>query len=284
MKKTILLFLFILPVIIVVLVFAIAGVVGRRQMVVPVESVEINRAIFEDSPQKHSPWHEQYGTNNLILIVSPGEEIEFARYFVIYPAEASLNFSLFEISNPEVVQINEQGNIVVLQNMRSTDPREGIEIVVVDGATRFFSVFIIIDVDGTRFDYFGFDGDLFREGIGRDWEEFGLENAGDFVSIDFENQLIIERNFIPYELEYVIPIAAILERGFNVAPFDLLYVINPLREQFLASLTFSSSNNNILRITGDGFAEVLGTGEMEIRITTNFLNSNFEIVVNIVIM
>ncbi|MCL2234422.1 MAG: hypothetical protein FWC11_06385 [Firmicutes bacterium] len=278
MKKTILLFLFILPVIIVVLVFAIAGFVGRTLLFNPVQNVHFNENIFSSTPE----YHAQYGTNNLILLGRRGEQFDFERYLVVYPAAASTDQLEFESSNPDVARVGDDGRIHILQNMRSTDPRDGIEIVVMHNVDRFFSVFVIVETDETAFDYFGFDVDLFRVGIESDWEEHGAESVLDFgLRVGFDGQITITKDDILHE-ENFIPLKAILERGFNVAPFNILYLANEQRAEFLWHLIFTSSNTNVLRISRDG-AEIVGIGEVYVTVTTNFRGTNFAIVVSIII-
>jgi len=277
MKKTILLFLFIIPVIIVVLVVAIAGFVGRRVMFVQIQGVTVDQTIFESRQE----FHEQYGSNNLILIAEVGDEIEFLRYLVVQPAEAADQLN-FVSSNPDAVQVID-GRIHILQNMRSTDLATGIELQIMHGVETFFTVFVIINLDNNRFDYFGFDHGLFIEGIEQSWIfEMGL-------SVNFYGRIQIEKNYIASGLNQTIPIGKILERGFNVAPIDLLNLADLQREEFLDSLYFSSSNSEILRIMAvDGYgqfdARVLDVGEVDITITANFRDARFNIVVPIVII
>jgi len=276
MKKTILLFLFVLPVIIVLLIIAIMGFVGRAVMFRPIQNVTISERIFESSPN----FNLQYGTNNLILLASPGEQIEFLRYIIVEPQEAARQLT-FESSNPSVVSVDDNGRINVLQNMRTTDPDTGIEIVVTHGADRFFSVFVQVALDDTRFDYFGFDTELFLRGMNNDWEdEFGL-------SVNFDWQIEIDRDAM--QGGNIIPIGMILERGLNIAPNHLLNIANPNRTAFLNSLGFGSSDTSILSITnadgaGQFDASVLATGEVEITITTNFRGAEFSAVVSIVVV
>ncbi|MCL2556386.1 MAG: hypothetical protein FWE03_05170 [Firmicutes bacterium] len=294
MKKTILLFLFILPVIIVLLILAIIGFVGRTLLVVPIERVYIDQRIFDANEN----FHQQYGTNNLILLANVGDIIEFMEFVIVEPRDATTAIS-FDISNPDAIAV-ENGRIRVLQNMRTSDPATGVELTITHGASRFFSVFIRIDTDNTRFDYFGFNFDLFERGIsGENWHidyALGIGYRQDLVwaeDIDdydyvFTPHLLIEKNYIKEDANYTLPIGAILERGFNIAPINLLNYGTTIRKDFLASLKFSSSDTNILEIihnaeTNEFSAKVNNAGEVYITIITNFLGVNFQIVIPIII-
>jgi len=288
MKKTILLFLFVLPVIIVLLILAIIGFVGRTLLVVPIENVRIDQRIFEINEN----FHAQYGTNNLILLANVGESIEFMDFVIVEPMDATTAIG-FDISNPDAIAI-ENGQIRVLQNKRTTDPATGVELTLTYGAARFFSVFIIIAVDNTRMDYFGFCFELFERGIsGENWHiDYALSTGysrnlawsnaiNDYDYIDVLH-LLIEKDYINETANYTLPLAAILERGLNIAPINLLNYGTALRRDFLASLNFSSSNTDILELYNHN-AIIRSVGEVYITITTNFLGADFYIVVPIII-
>jgi len=284
MKKTILLFLFVLPVIIVILIVAIVGFVGRRVMFIEIQSVSINYEIFNYSPnftERFSP-----NPNDLILSAEVGEVFEFTRYIVVEPLEAARQL-VFESSNPQAVQVID-GRIHILQNARMTDSEEGIELAVMHGV-RLFTVLVRIDIDDDSFDYFGFDEDLFIRGADTDW----ADTYGVFLNHDAV--LEIDRSYILSELNNTIPIGWILERGFNTAPRNLLYLANPRRNQFLDSLQFESSNTQILSISSvEGYGQfnaLIYNGQiaengvaLTITIRSNFMYSNFETTVQVLVM
>ncbi|MCL2847330.1 MAG: hypothetical protein FWE13_01080 [Firmicutes bacterium] len=286
MKKTILLFLFVIPVIIVILVVAIAGFVGRQVMFIEIRDVRWDEAIFESRLE----FNEHSNTHDLIVLGNRGDVIPFMRYIIVEPADASESLT-FVSSNPEVVDVI-NGHIHILQNMRSTDPSEGIEIRVMHGIRVFFTVFVMKEeADENYLDYFGFSFDLFRDWLNRDAEREWRNELGLPAEVGIYNRVIIEREFMAEELGGIIPISNILERGYNVAPNNLLISKNPLRQEFLNSLAFESSNSSILQIMpsveGGVFnARILSEGEVEIRIimVDRFLGSQFSISVPVLIV
>jgi len=276
MKKTILLFLFVLPVIIVLLILAITGFVGRLVMVIPIQNAQIDSAIFAH----YDGFHSQYSSNNLVLLAQVGDEFNIGQFVIIEPYNATSGIT-FESSNPNVVSVNGNGRIVVKQNMRSTDLATGVELVAMAGADRFFSVFVIVATDHTRFDYFGFEMELFMRGFDIDWiSDFGL-------GVNFYNQIEFAKEFIAVEHGNIVPILEILERGLNVAPKNILNLANPRRSEFLESISLVSSDESILRIfgtAGQQQAELLAAGEVSVTITINFMGKNFSTDVPVVIV
>lgn len=277
MKKTILLFLFILPVVIAVLIIAITGFVGRSVMVIPIQSVMVDNAIFNSN----EGFHAQYGTNNFILIANRGDNIEFMDYVTIYPANATGSLE-FYISNPHAVEVS-SGQIRILANARFSDPATGIEVRVNHGAQHFFSIFVIIAPDENHFDYFGFCGDLFSIGADEDWFfNYGLSIAFNDYG---EFYLRINRDVLYYDgIFNTLPIGQILERGFNIAPNTLLNIGHPSRDNFLLNTSFASSDNTILtvaphfyngiKLPGQFNAIIVGRGLVYIYVNTTFSNAN----------
>jgi len=289
MKKTILLFLFILPVIIVLLILAIVGFVGRTLLVIPIENVSIDPRIFSYNQN----FHMQGDTNNLILFANVGDSVPFMDFVIVEPMDATTALG-FDISNPDAISIDENGRIVVSQNMRTSDPATGIELTLRYGEQIFFSVFIEIAIDNTRFDYFGFDFGLFGRGVSQEnWHidyALGIDYTQQLAWFEYRNDydyvdvwhILIGKDYIDEAKNYTLPIKTIVERGFNIAPTNLLNYGTTLRNDFLASLTFDSSNAQILELY-DNHAIIHSVGEVYVTVTTSFLGVNLSIVVPIVI-
>jgi len=275
MKKTILLFLFTLPVVIVVLVFAIAGFVGRQVMFVEITNVTMASAALDPNG---SNYLQPDDTNNFQLRVNVGDVIDLQRYLIIEPARARFSHLNIDISNPGAVEIR-GGRIHILQNMRSTDPGTGIEIAIRHDMDPFFRIFVIIATDYTRFDYFGFDYNLFFDLTrGADdaaiWRGFIWVFRDDgFIRIERNQALVNQGNRFDYR--------DFFQRGINIAPRELLFFDNPDKDAFLNSLNFASGDPTILYLGADGYAEVRGVGEVTVTVTTNFRDRNFSLEVNI---
>ena len=289
MKKTIILFLFVLPVVVVVLIVAITGFVGRGVMFVEIESVLVNSTIFE----KESRFNAS-GLNNLTLIAEVDDKINFKQHLTVVPSTAFDQIE-FAVSNPNAVSVCGDGYININQNMRSTDDGTGIEIQVRHGIRHFFSVFVIIQVDESRLDYFGFCFDLFERMAESSWGfEYGISVGTNFV--DLENGERQANRFLQINKEYlqsadyVLPVGSILERGFVVAPTTILNLNNIQRDFFLASLSFASLNPFLLQVSplsgqaGQFNATMVDTGQAGIRVGSNYMGKNFVFDIDIIII
>jgi len=255
MKKVIILILLILPVVIVLITFAIANSLGREIMFAPVEHVvlsNIDGLIDEgywidgeptDENLKLVLWADRYTGKPTARDCEP---YELGKFFTVVPSKVKITDFKFTSSNEDAVTVKE-GNIYILQKTRTSDKYNEVVITASFSGKDYFTVYVNtedIPDDENRFDYFGWYKD--------------------------------NRVEITAELGVPFSLSAILEGGIDTSPHDLLYNIDEdRRNAFLASLKFTSSNQSILEVTEDGtIAEIMGEGEVIITISTDFRSSN----------
>ena len=281
MKKIILLLLFLLPVGIVAITFAVAGAIGREVMF-----VEITDVVFDEQYEDNRLFAE-FGSGNWQVTAQIGDVIDFERHLRLYPSNARYSYleqALF-VSNTNAVSVV-NGQIRILQNMTTVDfLNQGVEIRVQFAGNPFFTIFVDIERDNTRIDYFGFCYELFT--VGRAWS--GVYRPLGLTSNVAEQRL--ELAVTPATLQ----LREALQYGMNVAPAHLtnpgLEATHPgLYTQFLNSLAFSSSDDTVLLVTdnggGDVQAFVAGTAGdvVEITITSTWGLDTFTTTVRILLV
>ena len=293
MKKVILLLLLILPVAIVAASFAIAGAIGRGIMYVEVEQVYLTR----DAAVQAEFYQIYRGRQNgYVLTAQVGRDYEFGKFFTVSPAKAKFADLDFPSSNPAAVSV-EDGKLRVKQNMRSSDNKE-IRIDVKYGDTEFFSVYVQIEPDNGRFDYFGYDYGLLERSVSNaKWPDpYSDVKVSDSCGVNTNlGYLIIDRSRIPGGAGVIPDIGALLRDGLDTAPYNLLYYDegNVNWVDFANSLTVASNDEAVLRLTptgrnGDGVdvldAHIMSLGEVELTIKTSWLDKHFETAVRISIV
>jgi len=281
MKKVILLFLLILPVIIVSFAFLMASVI--RTAIYPViESVYVADKDWDKFMQEG---YQEYGTGSYILYANVSDEFDLGKFFTVKSSSPNFRFAnlSFSSSNPEAVEIKPNGSkIIVHQNMRSSDKVKGdIEIKAYFGeeSKPWVTVYVVIEVDATRFDYFGIDYAALRSRV--------AALNFDYIEVSAINQLVITKEKAPA----TIALGEIIRDGLDIAPYDLLYNVNPNRTNFVNSLTFESGDTAKLSITSgtaDGLnvfnATALDIGEVIVTIKTTWPETPAEIKMTIVIV
>ena len=283
MKKTILLFLFTLPVIIVVLVFAIAGFVGRRVMFIEIGSVTMSHSAQET--------HYYAIQGGYKVFANVGQSIPLQRYIILYPARANFNDLTIVSSDPGIASV-ENGYIRIHRQMRTSDvvlqgqqDQNVIDIEIRHGGETRLTILVQVETSpDAGIDYFGFNFDLFDRLSDELWREF-ITTEQRIIEVNdqdhIENFLSIYRAHIPSSMGNTLPIKDILERGFDTAPHDLLHSIPTnleRRNEFLGSLEFSVTGDAV-EITG---ATMTITGTGEVIITVTYENFTLEIMVEIV--
>ena len=298
MKKVILLLLLILPVIIVAVSFAIAGFVGRAQMYIEIENVyvtDLDSFFMYRENGKIVYWHYT-GNNRDDRFVLTGEvegKYEFEKFITVSPARAKFSDLKFVVSNPLAVKV-EGGRIHIMQNARSSDGKY-VEIRVEYGEKLFLIVYVDIEIDNGRFDYFGFDYNALHLAV----KAQDLE----YVEVSVADRLIrIEKQGVP--ASDTIPLGEILNDGFDIAPSNLFSISFADRIGFLNKLEFEIKpgsigyGKDILEIKEvtrhdkddptyfwkDYDAVIKGAGEVEITITADYAGSRYELKLKIIVL
>lgn len=296
MKKAVLLLVFVLPVIIVMLVFAIAGFVGRQSMYISIEGV-----YAKDLDELANADYFDHGQNTFEIFPNVGDVVEFASYFRVEPARANFSNIEFDISNKNAVQIV-NGKIHVLQNRRFSD--EG--SVKITATNTKLTVFVSIRPDYDRFDYFGFDYNILKKNLESDFastkEDIITEEENTNHFIEINRALIYDEDFnkslaiTEQERTYIIALGRILELGFDTAAEGWLF--GAKRTEFLQYLTIEEIDTNYLGIfvaasefgemyNGEHFAIVSQDAidkTVTLKVSTNFMGSDFSFYVEILII
>ena len=291
MKKIILLLLLILPVIIVAVSFAIAGGIGRVQMYVEITAVELNELKAEEF------YNEGYiqSKKGYELEAEIGKTYELEKFFTVYPEKAKFGALNFESVNSRgqdrsaAAKVS-YGKIHITENMRSSDLPE-IKITVKQSDKEFFNVYVRIKPDDSRFDYFGYDYDLLEQAASADdaeWKKFcGVNTRNGVLTIDKAELLIEHPNGVMPDF------ISLLRDGLDIAPYNLLDYAFDGWVDFAKSLSFKSGDNDLLNLIAsgsDGYgigvfdAKVLGTGVLEIEITTDWRGKGLKTAVKLEIV
>lgn len=277
MKKTIILFLFILPVAIVLLVFAVVGFVARAAMYVEIEKVYVSSEHMRGfTDEGYEMWGESENYDRWFIRAQIGDVFEFEKFITVEPAKVGFERLEINCSNPSAVELID-GKIHIQENMRFSDvlftDNKLIEFKLSYSNKDFMIIYIDIREDLSRFDYFAFDTDVFKKNISDSqplWSDYIQirESAS-------ENTVTKYLEIDAAKASSVIALSEILLDGIDTAPKSLLYSSSPAYEEFLNSLSISSSNSSVLRIeqgyeAGQFNAALLTNGEIELTITTDF--------------
>jgi|GEM_PF-5065026 len=282
MKKIILLLLLILPVLIVVASFAIAGVVGREILYVEIEDIELS-----DSDGFYAEGYWLQGQRYVLPEAKAGETYELAKFFTVVPQKAKFSDLVFASGNIDAARV-EDGKIHVTQNMKTSDKGE-IKLSAPYGVNSSFDIYVRIVRDYDRFDYFNVNYNMLSQAISGDyWPVFC---RADTVA----GYLIIEKNNIPGGLK-ISNFGGLILGSLDVAPYDLLYDSFSGRPDFAKFIGFTlddPGSNEILKLTekgqdADGVnifdAEILGYGEAVLTIKADWKSVTLETKVRILII
>jgi len=289
MKKVILLLLLILPVAIVAASFAIAGAVGRGIMIPEIESVYLS----DHDGFYGIEGYREVAKNRYRLTAEVEGKYELGKYFAVVPEKAKFTDLKFTSSNADAVKV-EGDKIIVMQNMRVSDGGS-ILIRAAYMEKEFFAVEVEINPDYDRFDHFGYIYELLEQAVsGSDWPGTTVKISNSCRVNTNAGYLIIDRAKLVADTGGAITdFGRLLRNGLDLAPFDLLYNVNPLRKGFANSLTFISGDAGILSIAAPYAgvdeinvfsASVLSEGDVDITIKTAWLGRQEEVTVKVSII
>ena len=284
MKKTILLFLFVLPVIVVFITIALAGFIGRSALVQRVNSVNFNLSAASAADTGHTiRWAATEGGYRLSPEVNANLGIDFQRFVTITPSRARFSTLRFDISNPDAVEVR-GGRIFVKQDRFRSEEEVTIRVMHPAQIDPFFTIYVRTRFNANNFEFDGlkFSHRLLGEQIsGRPaWATGVYVNAN---TQDFE----FRRSEINAQTDF----GRVMRAGLDIAPGPVMNDTgggSQFRLEFLNTVRIESDCNgtriDITRLIDGNFeAEFLATGLVTLTVSADWRNRQheFEVVIRI---